>query len=102
MLKVTVTQSGTNRSVDQTVGCFVEIRKPVAGLFALQRMPTIRADRSYIWGLAILVDSLHFSVNNILAGLWLNCISSVEIALFLLADISLQYRALFHCKGLVK
>ena len=65
-------------------------------------MPTIRADRNYIWGLAILADSLHFSVNNILAGLWLNCISSVEIALFLLADISLQYRALFHCKGLVK
>ena len=28
-----------------------------------------------------------FSVNNILVGLWLNCISSVEITLFLLADI---------------
>ena len=28
-----------------------------------------------------------FSVNNILAGLWLNCVSSVEITLFLLADI---------------
>ena len=38
---------------------------------------------------AILVDSLLFSVNNILAGLWLNCISSVEITLFLLTDILL-------------
>ena len=38
-----------------------------------------------------------FSVNNILAGLWLNCISSVEITLFLLADILLQHRALFQC-----
>ena len=36
-----------------------------------------------------------FSVNNILASLWLNCISSVEITLFLLADILLQHRALF-------
>ena len=43
-----------------------------------------------------------FSVNNILAGLWLNCISSVEITLFLLADILLQHRALFQCYGLVK
>ena len=33
----------------------------------------------------------------ILAGLWLNCISSVEITLFLLADILLQHRALFQC-----
>ena len=32
-----------------------------------------------------------------LAGLWLNCISSVEITLFLLADILLQHRALFQC-----
>ena len=32
---------------------------------------------------------LFFSVNNILAGLWLNCISSVEITLFLLAGILL-------------
>ena len=47
--------------------------------------------------LAILADSLLFSVNNILAGLWLNCISSVEITLFLLADILLQHRALFQC-----
>ena len=47
----------------------------------------------YTWGLAILADSLLFSVNNILAGLWLNCISSVEITLFLLADILLQHRA---------
>ena len=38
-------------------------------------------------GLAILAESLLFLVNNILAGLWLNCISSVEITLFLLADI---------------
>ena len=38
-----------------------------------------------------------FSVNNILAGLWLNCISSVKITLFLLADILLQHRALFQC-----
>ena len=38
-----------------------------------------------------------FSVNNILVGLWLNCISSVEIAFFLLADILLQRRALFQC-----
>ena len=43
-----------------------------------------------------LADSLLFSVNNILAGLWLNCISSVEITLFLLADILLQQRALFQ------
>ena len=38
-----------------------------------------------------------FSVNNILAGLWLNCISSSEITLFLLADILLQHRVLFQC-----
>ena len=49
------------------------------------------------WGLAILADSLLFSVNNILEGLWLNCISSVEITLFLLADMLLQHRALFQC-----
>ena len=55
-----------------------------------------------IWGLAILADSLLLSVNNILAGLWLDYISSVEITLFLLADISLQHRALFQCQGLVK
>ena len=42
---------------------------------------TIWADPNYTWGLAILADSLRFSVNNILAGLWLNCISSVEITL---------------------
>ena len=47
-------------------------------------------------GLAILADSLlFFSANSILVGLWLNCISSVEITLFLLADILLQHRALF-------
>ena len=46
--------------------------------------------------------TLFFSVNNILAGLWLNCISPVEITLFLLADILLQHRALFQCKGLIK
>ena len=33
-------------------------------------------------GLAILADSLLFAVNNILTGLWLNCITSVEITLF--------------------
>ena len=38
-----------------------------------------------------------FSVDNILAGLWLNWISSVEITLFLLADILLQHRALVQC-----
>ena len=58
---------------------------------------TIWADPNYTWGLAILSDSLLFSVNNILAGLWLNYISSVEITLFLLADILLQHRALFQC-----
>ena len=52
---------------------------------------------NYTLGLAILADSLLFSVNNILAGLWLNCISAVEITLFLLADILLQHRALFQC-----
>ena len=57
---------------------------------------TIWADPNYTWGLAILADSLLFSVNNILAGLWLNCISSVEITFFLLADILLQHRALFQ------
>ena len=56
-----------------------------------------QADPNYTWGLAILSDSLFFSVNNILAGLWLNYISSVEITLFLLADILLQHRALFQC-----
>ena len=50
----------------------------------------------------MLADSLLFSVNNILAGLWLDCISSVEITFFLLADILLQHRALFQCLGLVK
>ena len=39
-----------------------------------------------------------FSVNNILAGLWLNYISSVEITLFLLADILLQHRACFSVR----
>ena len=58
---------------------------------------TIWADPNYTWGLAILADSFLFSVNNISAGLWLNCISSVEITLFLLADILLQHRALFQC-----
>ena len=48
-------------------------------------------------GFGHLADSLLFSVNNILAGLWLNCISSIEIILFLLADILLQHRALFQC-----
>ena len=38
-----------------------------------------------------------FSVNNILAGLWLNCISFVETTLFLLADILLQHMTLFQC-----
>ena len=38
-----------------------------------------------------------WQLNNNLAGLWLNCISSVEITLFLLADILLQHRALFQC-----
>ena len=38
-----------------------------------------------------------FLVNKISTGLWLNCISSVEITLFLLADILLQHRALFQC-----
>ena len=69
-------------------------------LISLQYWPilyTIWADPNYIWGLAILADSLLFSVNNILTGLWLNCISSVEIDLFLLADILLQHRALFQC-----
>ena len=42
----------------------------------------------------ILSDSLLFTVDNIL---WLNYISSVEITLFLLADILLQHRALFQC-----
>ena len=42
-------------------------------------------------------SDLPCSVNNILAGLWLNCISSVEITLFLLAYILLQHRALFQC-----
>ena len=32
-----------------------------------------------------------------LLDLWLNYISSIEITLFLLADISLQHRALFQC-----
>ena len=49
-----------------------------------------------------LTRSLLFSVNNILVGLWLNCVSSVEITLFLLADILLQHMALFQCQGLVK
>ena len=48
---------------------------------------TIWADPNYIWGLAILADSLLFLVNNILVGLYVNCISSFEITLFLLADI---------------
>ena len=48
-------------------------------------------------GFGHFADSLLFSVNNILAGLWLNCMSSVEITLFLLADILLQHRALFQC-----
>ena len=42
-----------------------------------------------------------FSVDDILTGIWLNCIPSVEITLLLLADILLQHRALFQCQGLV-
>ena len=57
---------------------------------------TIWADPNWIWGLAILTDCL-FSVNNILKSLWLNYILSVEITLFLLADILLQHMALFQC-----
>ena len=53
-------------------------------------------------GLVILADSLLFSVNTILVGLWLNCISSVEITLFLLADILLHHWALFQCYGIIK
>ena len=49
-----------------------------------------------------LLTYFNFWVNNILAGLWLNCISSVEITFFLLVDILLQHRALFQCKVLVK
>ena len=43
---------------------------------------TIWADPNYIWDLAILADSLLYSVSNILVGLCLNCISSIEITLF--------------------
>ena len=63
---------------------------------------TIWADPNYIWSLAILADPPFFLVNNILAGLRLNCISSLEITLLLLTDILLQHRALFQCKGLVE
>ena len=48
-------------------------------------------------GFGHLADSLLFSVNNTWAGLWSNCISSVEITLFLLPDILLQHRTLFQC-----
>ena len=59
---------------------------------------TIWADPNHTWGLAILADSLLFrSTTFWRAYLWLNCISSVEITLFLLADILLQHRALFQC-----
>ena len=50
---------------------------------------TVWADPNYIWGLAILADSHFFLVNNLMVGLWLNCISSDEVTLFILADISL-------------
>ena len=39
-----------------------------------------------------------FSINNILGGLWLYCISSVEIFLLLLADISLQHMLIFSIR----
>ena len=42
---------------------------------------TIWADPNCIWGVAILAHSL-FAANNILTGLWLNCISSVEVTLY--------------------
>ena len=48
------------------------------------------------------LNPFFFLVNNILAGLWFNCISSFEITLFLLADLLFQHRALFQCYGLVK
>ena len=38
-----------------------------------------------------------FSQKHFGGFLWLNCISSIEITLFLLADILLQPRALFQC-----
>ena len=47
--------------------------------------------------LGVWLTPFFFSVNDILAGLWLNCISSVEITLNLLADILLQFWALFQC-----
>ena len=40
---------------------------------------------------------IFFSVNSILVGLWSNCFPSVEIIFFLLADMLLQYWALFQC-----
>ena len=43
------------------------------------------------------LTSFFLWVNNLLAGLWINCISSVEITLFPLADISLEHRPLFQC-----
>ena len=46
-----------------------------------------------------LTSFFFFSVKNILAGLWLNCISSVEITLFLLVDILLQHSPLFRLLG---
>ena len=40
------------------------------------------ADPNYTWGLAILADSLLFSVNNILAGLWLNVFPLLKLLSF--------------------
>ena len=43
-----------------------------------------------------------FLVCSVLTSLWSNCLSPVEISLFLWADILLQYQTLFQCYGLVK
>ena len=64
--------------------------------FHLNTSLSSTADPNYISGLAILANSLLFSVKTILVGLWSNRISSVEITLLLLADIVLQHRALFQ------
>ena len=69
----------------------------VSGAVRFLVVGTIGQEERPLQGQLWMADSLLFSVNNILVGLWLNCISSVEITLFLLADILLQHRALFQC-----
>ena len=73
--------------------CFIKVNK----LYANCKICFIKLNKLYAiywWWTCLLVKMMHYimtwkslTYSYILVGLWLNCISSVEITLFLLADI---------------